>query len=69
MEAHGRFDVILLDSPAASESGDAKTVAVRAGAALIVARKNIAKMWRVRGVSDTVTQASATVVGTVLNDF
>lgn len=64
-----KFDVILLDSPAASEHADAQTVAVRAGAALIVARKNVARMWRVRGVSDSVAHASATVVGSVLNDY
>ena len=68
-ELHPEFDVILLDSPATAECADAQTVAVRAGAALIVARKNVTRMWRVRGVSDTVVQASATVVGTVLNDF
>ena len=64
-----KFDVILLDSPAAAEHADAQTVAVRAGAALIVARKNVARIWRVRGVSDSVAHASATVVGTVLNDY
>lgn len=63
------FDIILLDSPAAAEYADAQTVAVRAGAALIVARKNVARMWRVRGVSDSVAHASATVVGSVLNDY
>ena len=63
------FDVILLDSPAASEYADALTLAVSAGAALIVARKNFAPMWRVRGVSDSVAQTSAIIVGTVLNDF
>jgi chain length determinant protein tyrosine kinase EpsG len=64
-----KFDVILLDSPAAAEYADAQTLTVHAGAALIVARKNTTRMWQVRGVSDTVTQASATVVGSVLNDF
>ena len=63
------FDVILLDSPAASECADAQTIAVRAGAALIVARKNYTGMWRLKGVSNTVSQSSATVIGTVLNDF
>lgn len=63
------FDVILLDSPAAADCADAQTLAVRAGAAIIVARKNVAKMWRVRGVSDSVAHASVTIVGTVLNDF
>ena len=68
-EMREKFAIILLDSPAAAEYADAQTVAVRAGAALIVARKNVARMWRVRGVSDSVAHASATVVGTVLNDF
>jgi receptor protein-tyrosine kinase len=68
-ELRSEFDVILLDSPAAEKYADAQTIAVRAGAALIVARKNFTRMWRVRGVSDTVTQASAIVVGSVLNDF
>jgi protein-tyrosine kinase len=68
-ELEKKFDVILLDSPAAAQYADAQTVAVRAGAALIVARKNATRMWQVCGVSDTVSQASITVVGTVLNDF
>ena len=68
-ELSREFEVILLDSPATAECADAQTVAVRAGAALIVARKNVTRMWRVRGVSDTVAKSSALVVGTVLNDF
>jgi protein-tyrosine kinase len=68
-EMRGEFDVILLDSPAAAGYADAQSVAERAGGALIVARKNFTRMWRVRGVSNTVAQASATVVGTVLNNF
>lgn len=64
-----KFEVILLDSPAATDYADAQTLAVRAGAALIVARKNATRMWQVRGVSDTVAQGNATIVGTVLNDF
>ncbi len=64
-----QFDVILLDTPSTSDYGDAQTISVRAGAALIVARKNVTRMWRVQGVSDTVSHASAVVIGTVLNDF
>jgi len=63
------FEVILLDSPSAAEHPEAQTVAVRAGAAIIVARKNYTRMWRMRGVSDQVTHARTTILGTVLNDF
>jgi receptor protein-tyrosine kinase len=64
-----QLDVILLDSPAAAEIADAQALAVRAGAAMIVARINATRLWRVQGVSDHVAQAKATIVGTVLNDF
>jgi len=63
------FDVILLDSSASSETADAQVLAVRAGAALIVARKNAARTWQVQGISAQVTEARATIVGAVLNDY
>lgn len=63
------FEIILLDSSPAAEYADAQTIAMRAGAALIIARKNATSLWRVRGVSDAVANVSATLVGTVLNDF
>lgn len=68
-ELAGEFDVILLDTPAASETADALTVTVRAGSALIVVRKNSSRAWRVRGIADCAVKTNATVVGTVLNDF
>ena len=63
------FDVIILDSPAAAEYADAQTLAERAGAALIVARRNATRISQVRSVIDGLSQGRTTVVGTVLNDF
>jgi protein-tyrosine kinase len=63
------LDVILIDTAAAGETADAQTVAVRAGAALIVARKNSARTWSVQGISDSVAQGRATIVGAVLNNY
>ena len=63
------FDVILFDSPAAAEYADAQILSVRAGAVLIVVRKNATRTWQLRGVSENLAHASTTVVGTVLNDF
>jgi protein-tyrosine kinase len=68
-QASDMFDVVLLDSSASDETADAQIVAVRAGAALIVARQNAARSWRVQGISAQVTDARATVVGAVLNNF
>jgi receptor protein-tyrosine kinase len=62
-------DLILLDCPHVGQTGDAQTIAVRAGAALIVVRKNASRMWRVQGVSESVLQAKTSIVGAVLNEF
>ena len=63
------FDVILLDSSASAETADAQILAVRAGAVLIVARKNSARTWQVQGITAQVTEARATIVGAVLNSY
>jgi receptor protein-tyrosine kinase len=62
-------DLILLDCPAVTQNADAQTIAVRAGAALIVVQKNSSRLWRVQGISDSVVQAKCTIVGAVLNEF
>lgn len=63
------YYAIILDTSAAGETGDAQTVTVRAGSALIVVRKNASRLWQVRGIADHAGQTNATIVGTVLNDF
>jgi receptor protein-tyrosine kinase len=62
-------DLILLDCPAIAQNADAQTIAVRAGAALIVVQKHSSRLWRVQGISDSVVQAKCTIVGAVLNEF
>jgi receptor protein-tyrosine kinase len=68
-ELRKEFDVILLDTPASAETGDAQTITMRAGAALIVVRKNTTRLWQVRGIADNTNHTSSIVVGTVLNEF
>lgn len=63
------FDVILFDTSPAGENSDALNVSICAGSALIVVRKNAARLWQVRGIADGATQSSVTLVGTVLNDY
>jgi protein-tyrosine kinase len=63
------YDVIILDTPPATCYADAQTVAARAGAALIVARRNASRISQVRAVSDAAARAGAALLGTVLNDF
>jgi protein-tyrosine kinase len=68
-ELASAFDVLIFDTPPASDNADAQTVTMTVGCALIVARKNTSRAWRVRAVADGSVQTSAAVVGTVLNDF
>lgn len=62
------FDVILIDTPAGAEYADAQTIAVRASGALMVARKNVSRASRLRRLADELVTASATVVGSVMNE-
>jgi receptor protein-tyrosine kinase len=69
LELGTQFDVILLDTPATGETSDAQAISVAAGGALIVVRKNAARVWRVKGVAEGATQSSAKLVGSVLNEY
>lgn len=61
------FDVILVDTPAATGCADAATVAARAGAALIVACRDSSSVPAMAALSDELREFGVTVVGAVLN--
>ncbi|MFT4174394.1 MAG: chain length determinant protein tyrosine kinase EpsG [Rhodocyclaceae bacterium] len=63
------FDVIVIDTPASSHSADAYVAALRAGAAVVVARKNATPVNAVRTLTNGISQSGAVVVGSVLNGF
>jgi len=62
------FDVIIIDTPAGARYADAETVAVRAGAALVVARQNVSSLPKINQLRRNLQQFGTTVVGSVLND-
>lgn len=62
------FDIILIDTPAGTQFADGHTIAVRAGGALVMARKNVSRLGVLRSYADALRQASVTVVGSVLID-
>jgi chain length determinant protein tyrosine kinase EpsG len=63
------FGVLILDTPASAETADAQAVTRCAGGAMIVVRKNASRFSRVRAIAAHAVEASATIVGTLLNDF
>lgn len=62
------FDVIIIDTPPAGECADAQTVAVRAGAALVVARQNKSSIPKMAQLIQGLREFGVTLVGSVLND-
>lgn len=62
------FDVVIIDSPAANYYADAQTIAVRAGAALMLARKNYSALAELTRLARSLQQSGATLVGSVLNE-
>lgn len=62
------FDVVIIDTPAADKFADAKTITVRAGAGLMVTRKNRSFIPDIVHLSKNLQQSGATLVGSVLND-
>lgn len=63
------FDVVLLDTPAATSAGDAELVAARAGAALVVARKHKSLLRDTTALTHRLQQGGVTLVGSVLNQY
>lgn len=62
------FDIVIIDTPAGSAFADAQTIAVRAGAALLLARKNWSLVPEVENLMLSLQQAGATLIGSVVND-
>jgi protein-tyrosine kinase len=63
------FNVIVLDSPAATVTSDAQIISARAGAALLLSRRN---RTRVAGLVDTMrclVDTGVQVLGSVVNEY
>lgn len=63
------YDVIIIDTPHATGSADAQTVASRAGAALLVARKNFTHVVAMQKLINNLQHSNINIVGSLLNDF
>jgi protein-tyrosine kinase len=63
------YDVILIDTPPDREYADGHMAAARAGAAVVVARKNASHTKSVGNLVDSMKHAGVMVVGAVLNEY
>ena len=66
-KASGQFDVVLIDTAAYATGSDASLAAMRAGAALAIARQHETRLAALEGFVNTLVHSGVAVVGTVLN--
>src|SRR5437588_9917168 len=67
--AQAEYDVILIDTPPASEYADAQSVAFRAGDVLLVSRRDQTRVEDTERAVKELSDASARIVGTLMNSF
>ena len=66
--ASEQFDVILIDTPGGNDYSDGEIIAARAGAALMVARRNKTLVAQTKLLGRRLQDGGVALVGSVLND-
>jgi protein-tyrosine kinase len=64
-----QFDIIIIDTPAATETADAQIVSRRVGGALMLARRGVTRQSQLTAATQTLVQTGVSVVGSVFNEF
>jgi len=64
-----KFDHVIVDTPAGQYGSDGVVVAARCGVALVVARKDEARLSALQDLVQGLTSTSTQVVGVVMNEF
>lgn len=68
-ELQRRFEHVVVDTPAMVHGADASVIAARCGSALIIARKDQAKVARLQDLVQSLSTTSAQLLGVVMNEF
>lgn len=68
-ELLGKFDHVIVDTPAAEYGADAAVVAARCGLAVIVARRDKSQVEVLQELTRTLGAANAKIAGVIMNEF
>jgi receptor protein-tyrosine kinase len=68
-KAQAEYDLILIDTPPACDYADAQSVAFRAGDVLLLSRRDQTRVDDTERVVRELSDASARIVGTLMNSF
>jgi len=66
-EVTKKFDVVLVDTPAAIHGADAAVIASKAGAAMVVARKGASRVASLQGLLARLGKANIRIAGVMMN--
>jgi receptor protein-tyrosine kinase len=68
-KAQAEYDVILIDTPPVNDYADAQTIAYRAGDAMLISRKDQTRLGDTEHAVREISDASARIVGTLMNAY
>ena len=68
-KAQSEYDIVLIDTPPATEYSDAQCIAYRAGDALLISRQDHTRVAETERAVREISDASARVVGTLMNAY
>lgn len=68
-ELLGKFDHVVVDTPAAAYGSDAQVIATRCGAALVIARKDKSRLAPLQDLVDSLTETPAKLAGVIMNEY
>jgi protein-tyrosine kinase len=63
-----QFSLVIIDTPAISETADAQILAANAGSALMLARRNHTRQAKLVAAMETLTETGVNVIGSVINE-
>ena len=63
------FDVVILDTPAASKYADATIIAMQSHGAMIITRQNMTRLGKTQQLASGLEELGVEMVGAVLNNY
>ena len=64
-----QFSLVIIDTPAISETADAQLLAANAGSALMVARRNRTSQTKLLSARDVLIDSGVNIIGSVINEY
>ena len=68
-ELVGKFDHVVVDTPAAAYGADCTVIAARCGAAILIARRNASRLRRLQELTELLGEGPAKLAGVIVNDY